>query len=165
MHPVPDETTQTGQEVKPHDDEVHEHLERTTSESNSAKLEAAQTSIQRVEIPSGGGTALPAGLSKQMEKSMGANFQDVRVHRGNTATKLGALAFTRGNDLHFGTGQYQPNTRAGQAMIGHELAHVVQQRAGHVNATSTVSGVPLNDNASLEAEADRMALEATATKP
>src|SRR5207244_7839263 len=68
---------------------------------------------------------------------------------------LGAVAYTQGSDLHFAPGTYQPETAGGQQLLGHELAHVVQQRAGGV-ATVQHKGAPtVDEDASLEAEADR----------
>jgi hypothetical protein len=38
-----------------------------------------------------------------------------------------ALAFTVGRDIWFGSGQYRPDTIAGQQLIAHEAVHVAQQ--------------------------------------
>ena len=66
------------------------------------------------------------------ESALGASFDDVRVHVGPEASSIGALAFTLGTNLYFAPGLYNPHTPQGQQLIGHELAHVVQQRAGRV---------------------------------
>jgi len=96
-----------------------------------------------------------------MEAVFGTNFADVRIHVSAQANAIGALAFTRGSDIHFAPGRYDPSTSAGQRMLAHELAHVVQQRAGRVqNPFST--GVAVIQNALLEAEAERMARRAVA---
>jgi hypothetical protein len=76
------------------------------------------------------GSSLPEPLRHQMETAFGKDFSDVRVHQGPQATMLGAQAYTSGNDIHFAPGQYNPNSGAGRELLGHELAHVVQQRAG-----------------------------------
>src|SRR5262249_32721287 len=44
------------------------------------------------------------------------------------ASRQGALAFTVGNHVAFGAGQYAPGSPEGDALLAHELAHVVQQR-------------------------------------
>jgi len=74
-----------------------------------------------------------------MERSFGADFSNVRVHEGfgggvpgMDASARGAVAYTHGNDLHFAPGAYQPHSREGQQLLGHELTHVVQQRAGRI---------------------------------
>jgi GNAT superfamily N-acetyltransferase len=80
---------------------------------------------------------------------------------GNEATSIGALAFTHGSDVYFAPGQYQPNTANGLKLIGHELTHVVQQRAGRVK-NPLGSAVAVVQDAALEAEADRMGTKASA---
>jgi len=90
-----------------------------------------------------------------MEAALGANFSDVRVHVGPEASSIGAIAFTWGSNIHFAPGQYNPHTPHGQFLLGHELAHVVQQRAGRVS-NPFGGGVAVVQDQSLEAEADRL---------
>ena len=80
----------------------------------------------------GGGQPLPPAVQQKMETVFGTSFKDVRVHVGPQAQQIGAVAFTLGSNLYFAPGQYNPNSQHGQRLIGHELAHVVQQRAGRV---------------------------------
>src|SRR5258706_196915 len=56
--------------------------------------------------------------------------------------------------------EYQPNSEAGQALIGHELAHVVQQRGGRVSASGQGKGAPIVDDHALEREADEQGAKA-----
>lgn len=106
-------------------------------------------------------TGMPAPVREKMEAAFGDDFSGVRVHAGSSrATALGALAYTQGSDIHVAPGHWAPETRAGQALLGHELAHVVQQRAGRVRATAQHNGVALNDDPSLEAEADTLGARA-----
>jgi hypothetical protein len=79
----------------------------------------------------------------------------VEVHTNSSkATEMGALAFAQGSDIHFAPGQFKPDTVGGQELIGHELAHVQQQKNGGVKATTSVNGTPINDDKRLEKEAD-----------
>jgi len=48
-------------------------------------------------------------------------------HAERAADALGAAAFTVGDDIFFGAGQYRPDTASGQHLIAHEAAHVGQQ--------------------------------------
>jgi len=68
-----------------------------------------------------------------MEARLGHSFADVRVHSdpgaAGQARTLGARAFAIGRDVVFGARQFAPGTPAGQALLAHELTHVVQQRA------------------------------------
>lgn len=102
----------------------------------------------------GGGQALPSELRARMERSFGSDFSAVRVHEGPQAQAVGALAYTQGNDIFFASGQYDPDSPRGQALLGHELAHVVQQRAGRVDASAQGKGAVFTEDMSLEAEAD-----------
>jgi len=107
-----------------------------------------------VATPSGGGSPLPEGVRGKMEQSFGHDFGGVRVHEGGEAQALGATAYAQGTDLHFAPGQYSPGTEGGQELIGHELAHVVQQREGRVPTNTQFKGIAGNDDAGLEREAD-----------
>ena len=81
---------------------------------------------------SSGGRPLPDAVRGKMEAALGADFSNVRVHVGPQAERIGAIAFTLGSDIYFAPGRYQPDTVYGRQLLGHELAHVVQQRAGRV---------------------------------
>ena len=109
----------------------------------------------------GGGQPLPGAVRQKMESFFGTSFADVRVHVGPQASAIGALAFTQGSNLYFAQGQYNPHTPQGQQILGHELTHVVQQRAGRVS-NPFGSGVAVVQDRSLEAEADRMGTRAAA---
>jgi len=114
----------------------------------------------RLGLARGGGTALPQALLAKMEGAFGADFSQVRVHVGPQASRIGAIAFTTGNDIYFAPGRYQPESTIGQQLLGHELAHVIQQRQGRVRASS--SGVSIVQDRALEAEADRLGARAAA---
>ena len=100
------------------------------------------------------GSVLPAPVQAKMERSFGHSFADVRIHSGPEAAQAGALAFARGTDLFFQSGLYDPWSPAGQALLGHELTHVVQQRAGRAGAAHGEGSI--NADSALEAEADRL---------
>lgn len=103
---------------------------------------------------------MPGEVRAKMETSFGADFSGVRVHEGSQAASIGARAYTQGADLHFAPGEYQPGSQSGQELIGHELAHVVQQGQGRVQATKQAKGVAVNDDFGLEREADEMGARA-----
>ena len=57
-----------------------------------------------------------------------------------TANALHAKAFTVGQNIGFGDGQYQPDTAHGQRLLMHELAHTIQQgRVGPLPRSLEVS--------------------------
>ncbi|BAY79305.1 hypothetical protein NIES25_57890 (plasmid) [Nostoc linckia NIES-25] len=112
-----------------------------------------------VEVASpSGGQHLPEPVQQKMQMSLGTDFSDVRIHTDGQAEKLGSQAFASGNNLHFAQGKYDPNSESGQALIGHELTHVVQQRQGRVNAPnqSGAGNATVVQDEALEAEADKL---------
>ncbi len=113
------------------------------------------------DLPSdGGGTAMPEDVQRKMEQAFGTSFAAVRIYEGPRAEALGAKAYTQGAEIHFAPGQYQPHSPGGQALLGHELAHVIQQSEGRASATAQTHGVGINDDSGLEAEADEMGAKA-----
>src|SRR5260370_1378682 len=79
------------------------------------------------------GQPLDAQARSFFEPRFGRDFSKVKVHTNSQATAsagaLKALAFTNGNNIVFGAGEYSPSTPWGGALIAHELAHVLQQEA------------------------------------
>jgi uncharacterized protein DUF4157 len=91
----------------------------------------------------GGGRPLESAVGARMAPALGESFGDVRVHTGDSAAALAravsARAFTVGNEVFFGPGEYRPGTSAGDELIAHELAHVAQQRGAPSAGPLTVS--------------------------
>lgn len=108
-------------------------------------------------------TGIPSEVKGKMEESFGTDFSGVRVHpESSKAPEVGALAYTQGTDIHFAPGQFKPDTASGQQLLGHELAHVIQQAEGRVQPTTEVNGMPVNDSDNLESEADALGQKAVA---
>jgi hypothetical protein len=112
----------------------------------------------------GRGAPLEGGLRTRMESAFGYDFSRVRVHNDHGAAKvsssLKARAFTVGEHVAFGSNEYRPGTLTGDALIAHELAHVVQQDGG-APAAQTQSMNAGQD--ALEEEADMSAIRAIAS--
>jgi hypothetical protein len=89
-----------------------------------------------------------------MEPRFGHDFSKVRVHSDEMAAEsaraVNALAYTVGDHVAFGAGQYAPRSGPGRKLLTHELVHVVQQSRAHGEISSQT------DN-SLEQDADRAA--------
>lgn len=64
----------------------------------------------------------------------GRPYRDVRVHTDDRASTLvravRARAFTIGQDVVFGPGEFEPATDKGRHLLAHELTHVIQQGRG-----------------------------------
>lgn len=109
----------------------------------------------------GAGEPLDSGIAGRFATGFGRSLPSVRVHRdagaAAAAGRLNARAFTVGGHIAFGRGEYRPGTPIGDALIAHELAHVIQQD-GAAGGEST--GVA--EDSRLEEEADRAAVAAVA---
>ena len=99
-------------------------------------------------------TGLPDNLKSGVESLSGISMDAVRVHYNSAKpAQLNALAYAQGNDIHLGSGQ--------EKHLPHEAWHVVQQAQGRVMPTMQMKdGVPVNDDAGLEHEADVMGAKA-----
>ena len=120
---------------------------------------AAPLLSKRVQ-PSSGGRPLPKNVRQKMEGAFSTDFSNVSVHEGAEAESIGAVAYTQGSQIHFQPGKYNPMSQSGQQLLGHELTHVVQQRAGQV-AVPQGKGTPINSDPKLEQEADVLGAKAT----
>src|SRR5688572_10550965 len=104
------------------------------------------------------GQPLDAVIRGRMESRFGHNFGQVRVHADTAAAEsaraVDALAYTFGKDVVFARGQYAPHTAAGQKLLAHELAHVIQQSSA---ARMTTPVFETGPNNSLEQAADYIA--------
>lgn len=106
-----------------------------------------QAVMRQMAGAQGADTGIPGQLKERVEQRSGFSLDDVKVHYQSTdPAKVGALAFTQGNQVFLGPGQ--------ERHLPHELGHVVQQKQGRVKPTGVVGGRPLNDDPSLEREAD-----------
>ncbi len=85
----------------------------------------------RLTARRGKGEPLPRFVRAEMERGIGADFGGVRIHRDAEAVQLNreihAQAFTRGTDVYFNSGKFDPGTTEGKRLLAHELTHVVQQ--------------------------------------
>lgn len=94
-------------------------------------------------------TGLPDNLKSGIENMSGYSMDDVKVHyNSDKPAQLQAHAYAQGTDIHLASGQ--------EKHLPHEAWHVVQQKQGRVNPTLQMKGVSVNDNDSLEQEADQM---------
>jgi hypothetical protein len=107
---------------------------------------APKVEIQRAQAPEAAASEAPSIVHEALhspgqpldpvcrayfEPRFRHDFSRVRVHAdaqaNASARAIGALAYTAGQDIIFGTSQYAPDTGTGKRLLAHELAHVVQQ--------------------------------------
>ncbi|KAF5436621.1 Peptidoglycan-binding (PGRP) domain of peptidoglycan hydrolases-containing protein [Candidatus Methanophagaceae archaeon] len=94
-------------------------------------LEVASGLEARINHLRGSGLPLPEPVRAFFEPRFGYDFSQVRIHTDAQAAELAralnARAFTVGQDVVFGAGQYALGTTEGMRLLAHELTHVVQQ--------------------------------------
>jgi len=80
------------------------------------------------------GRPLATAARAFFEPRFGHDFSQVRIHAdaraAAAATAMAARAFTLGDHVVFGAGEYAPHDPSGRRLLAHELTHVAQQRAG-----------------------------------
>jgi hypothetical protein len=112
--------------------------------SSSAEFE------EKKERPDG--EPLPSPARSPAEAALGRDLGGVQVHRGAEGARVAgeerARAVTRGQHVYFAPQEYSPDTREGQRLLAHELAHAAQAAPG---------GGAAAERGALEAEADRAA--------
>ena len=127
------------------------------NESLQRKADMANNAAQRAEAPRPNNTGMPDNLKSGIESLSGFSMDDVRVHYNSSKpATVQALAYTQGTDIHVAPGQ--------EKCLPHEAWHVAQQMAGRVSPTTNINGMPVNDNAALEHEADVMGEKAVQCK-
>jgi outer membrane protein OmpA-like peptidoglycan-associated protein len=97
--------------------------------ANSHEAVESPASVDRVLHSSG--QPLDTTTRAFMEPRFGYDFGNVRLHTDSAAARsardVNALAFTVGNHIAFGAGQYVSGSAQSNRLLAHELAHVVQQ--------------------------------------
>lgn len=81
-----------------------------------------------------------AFFESRMGGTRRVDLSGARIHTGPDAARsaraVSARAYTVGNDIVFGEGEYEPETRRGGHLLAHELAHVVQRQPGLVQRSA-----------------------------
>jgi hypothetical protein len=143
----------------PMEREAHRLVEHVAGTPSVEGVQAPQISRKSVEqeesaLPDAGNDDVPPSVHQVlrsegqpldaitlgfMESRFGQDFSGVRVHTDSSAAQsardVNAHAFTVGNNVVFGPGEFAPRTNEGRKLLAHELTHVVQQG----KATSNVA--------------------------
>ena len=102
------------------------------------------------EIPHTRNGALPSHIQNNAEALSGFSLDHVNVHyNSDQPSQLNAHAFAQGSDIHLASGQ--------EKHLPHEAWHVVQQMQGRVSSNGEIGTEKVNNDPSLENEADNMA--------
>ncbi len=118
----------------------------------ACEAEEQETTAGVDQVLRSAGQPLDDATRSFMEPRFGHDFSQVRIHTGtqaDTSTQtLNARAYTVGQNIVFGAGQYVPDTNMGKHLLAHELTHVVQQAS--LGGTIAPS---LNQNAVVQRQA------------
>ena len=119
---------------------------RKSAPARTARPQAKPVTADEMLHLSGAGAPQPMSpaLREKFEPGFSADFSNIRISRGHIPEEMGVQAVARGTDILL-------DSSAGMDVLGHELAHVVQQAQGRVEG-----GYPVVENAALEHEADVM---------
>ncbi len=120
---------------------------------------APRGTVQRKSLGLNDGAPLDSSTQSRMDGAFGTSFADVRVHDdeagGAAAKNHGAKAFAAGNDVAFAPGAYAPGTPHGDALLAHELTHVMQQRGAATDGDPTIMPGGNRAHDAAEQDADR----------
>ncbi|WP_426501058.1 DUF4157 domain-containing protein [Streptomyces sp. D54] len=127
--------------------EQAEQAEHTEQAEQAGQAEEQRSPVH--DVVSSGGSPLDTDTRTDMERRMGADFSDVRVHHDSAAHEsakgVGAHAYTVGNNVVFQRDAYDPGSPQGRTTLAHELTHVIQQRNGPVEGTEAPGGIRVSD--------------------
>jgi hypothetical protein len=131
-----------------------EKVQRTAK--NAAGPGYAPASVHQVLASSA--RSLPLSAQAFFQSRFRHDFSHVRVHTdeaaAHSAAQVNALAYTVGDHVVFGAGQYSPSSDPGRKLLAHELVHVVQQSAaGAASPQNKLAVGTVDDPAEDEAEA------------
>jgi hypothetical protein len=109
--------------------EIAPSLARSAQSSAPSSQDAPPIVRDTLRSP---GRPLDATTRNFFEPRLGHDLSDVRLHTdaqaARSARSVEAHAYTVGSHIAFDAGRYAPTTNAGQRLLAHELAHVIQQR-------------------------------------
>src|SRR5262245_3444277 len=106
--------------------------EQTLQRSAAGQSSAGDPSAGAyAEIQKTSGQPLPDSVRDFFEPRFGRDFRGVQIHTGpgaaESAQAVRARAYTMGQNIVFGAGEFAPETTAGRSLLAHELTHTVQQ--------------------------------------
>jgi hypothetical protein len=103
-------------------------VQRRTVDTQSTTAETPPIVQEVLRSP---GRPLDQTTRDYMEPRFGYDFSEIKIHNDSkaeeSANTVSAKAYTVGQNIVFGVDQYTPATSAGNHLLAHELAHVVQQ--------------------------------------
>ena len=116
---------------------------RSAGGSNAVAASPSATPMAAAQAMQSTGAELEGQARESFQARFGADLEAVRIHRGKAvnaaAHVLRARAFTVGNHIAWPDAAPDVESAAGQALLTHELVHVVQQGRGQGSGASASS--------------------------
>ncbi len=136
---------------------VYDNRKRTDNTAQHTETTAQQPSLDALrsgvvkptQAQMGRRVDLPGAMREKMENAFGTDLSAVKLYESRTVADAGAGAVARGSDIAFAPGMLDFTSFGGQALLGHEISHVISQARGEARGSGF-----LNDHA-LETKADR----------
>ena len=157
-----DQITPLVQRQVEEEEEEEEMLQAKSRED--APSEVTDDLESQINAIKGGGRPLAESERAYFEPRFGADFSQVKVHTDMQADEstrvMNAKAYTLGQDVVFGAGQYAPGTSEGRRLMAHELTHVVQQNGNEFRVFEqriqlTAASCPANWSTTVSADHNR----------
>ncbi len=118
---------------------------------NQATLKMMEAA-KRFDANHGTELNMPEELKARMENHFGMSLSGIKLRESSQVRDMGTTAVARGDTVSFAPGVYNPDTRIGRELIGHEIAHIVQQSSG--KAEANLPGADISLDQGLEHAAD-----------
>jgi hypothetical protein len=115
--------------------------------STTTNLETTEETANEISnVLSSSGSPLDSTTRQFIETRFGHDFSHVRLHTNTKAAEsaqsLNARAYTMGNHIVFGSGEFRPDDPKGQKLIAHELTHVLQQNGNSITTNALAIADP-----------------------
>ena len=127
----------------------------------------AQTQVSAINPVSllGRGKAMAEPVMQKMNDAFGMDFSNVVIYESPIVEEMGAEAASMGGMIAFAPGKYRPDSTTGQALLGHELAHVAQQASGMASGTGFLNDPALESQADMQGRAAALGQSASLPGP
>jgi hypothetical protein len=134
---TPTPTLQRAADGQPHGPSNEHGPSRGPAAGSAGSANGAESAPPFVrDVLGSPGQAIESPARAYMESRFGYDFSGVRVHADSRAAEsaraLQAHAYTFGQHVVFGAGQYRPHTDSGKKLLAHELTHTLQSGPGVV---------------------------------
>ncbi len=132
-HNIQRQCTECEEEIQrqPVEEEEEEEMLQAKESTGHRPTVTPKIHGQINSLQHGEGQPLSGSDRSFFEPRFGYDFSQVRVHTdaraAETTQAINARAYTVGQNIVFGAGEYSPETTPGKELLAHEFAHVVQQ--------------------------------------